>query len=616
MDSERVLAEDSPAVSPSVSRRGVLAGALGAAALAIPSTRRVLAQDQAEPTIQVFPRPNSVTAYPGTQITFRGEGLTRLSPIKVSGSLSGEHSGIEVRHSDGNGVSFYPDVAFQPAETVVVDTRLGVVGGDSGAFEFACFTPRFIETNPVDNPADDALDVDLEANSVRYRSRPGLVPSKVVLESYGGETAPGYLFLSPKGGKGSDGAMILDDAGEVVWYFPAVVSTERIYDFKVVDFRGEPALVWWQGIAYIGHGFGHWIVANRAYEPIASVRVGNGYPGGDMHDIVITDRGTAIVITYSTLAWDLTEIDGLEDGNLTDSVVQEIDLQTGAVVFEWHSLDHIPIAETYLKYDPEFPNRFIDYVHANALALDAEGNLVVTARNSWAVYKVDRVTGDVLWRFGGRASSFEMGEGTEPAWPHDARPTEDGGLKIFDNGAAPPVHEESRGIFVDLDTEAMTATLAKAYTHPETVLADSQGNVQVLSNGNVLVGWGGAPLASEFAADGTLVLDIHLPEDKESYRAFRFEWDGQPNDEPELAIEPGTDGVAVYATWNGATAVAAWRVLAGETESELAPASDVVTRSGFETEIPVSAAGRLIAVEALDAAGEPIGRSRAVTRDQ
>ncbi len=205
MGSERVLAGDSPAISPSVSRRGVLAGALGAAALAVPGTRRALAEDvpDVKPTSQVFPRPSSVTASPGTQISFRGEGVDRLSPIKVSGSLSGEHSGIEVRHSDGNGVSFYPDVAFQPGETVVVDTRLGIVGGESGAFQFACCTPRFIETNPVDNPADDAIDIDLEANSVRYRSRPGLVPSKVVLESYGGETAPGYLFLSPKGGKGS-----------------------------------------------------------------------------------------------------------------------------------------------------------------------------------------------------------------------------------------------------------------------------------------------------------------------------------------------------------------------------------------------------------------------------
>jgi len=384
----------------------------------------------------------------------------------------------------------------------------------------------------------------------------------------------------------------------------------------VIDFRGEPALVWWQGIAYIGHGFGHWIVANRAYEPIASVRVGNGYPGGDMHDIVFTDCGTALVITYSTVAWDLSEIDGPEDGNLTDSVVQEIDLETGAVVFEWHSLDHIPVAETYLQYDPEFPNRFIDYVHANALALDAEGNLVVTARNSWAAYKVDRVTGDVLWRYGGKASSFELGEGADLAWPHDARPTDDGGLKIFDNGAAPPVHEQSRGIFVDLDTDAMTATLTKAYTHPEPVLADSQGNVQILTNGNVMVGWGGAPLASEFAADGTLVLDIRLPEDKESYRAFRFAWDGQPTDDPIIAVEPTPDGATVYATWNGSTAVAGWRALADDTEGALAPASDVVAGSGFETEIPVIADGRLLAVEALDASGKPIGRSRAVARDQ
>lgn len=572
MGSERVLAGDSTTVSSSVSRRGVLAGALGAA-LAVPRSRRSLAQNQGDAAIRVFPAHGSLTASPGTQITFRGESLSRLSPVRVTGSVSGEHSGIEVAHSDGGGISWFPDVAFQPGETVTVDTRLEVAGGDEGAFSFSCVQPRVVKMTPADNPADEGIEVDAEASSVRFRSRPGLVPPRIVTESYGGETGSGYLFLSPKGGAGTDGAMIVDDTGGLVWYFPAVVSTERIYDFRVMEYQGEPALVWWQGIAYAGHGFGHWVILDRTYKQIGSIQVGNGYAGGDMHDILLTPRGTAIVGAYNVIAWDLTEVGGSTDGSVIDNVVQEIDIASGAVIFEWHSLDHVAITEAYTEVNPERPNANFDYFHYNSFAFDADGDIIVSARNTWASYKVDRLTGEVHWRLGGKASDFEMGEGTQPAWQHDVRPAGHGELTIFDNGAAPPIHDESRGIVVALDTEAMSATLTREYTHPEPVLADSQGNVQILPNGNVLVGWGGAPLATEFAADGTLVLDIRLPADKESYRVFRFEWDGQPSDEPELAVEPGPDGALVFATWNGATAIASWLVLTGEAEDAMAPVS-------------------------------------------
>jgi hypothetical protein len=188
-----------------------------------------------------------------------------------------------------------------------------------------------------------------------------------------------------------------------------------------------------------------------------------------------------------------------------------------------------------------------------------------------------------------------------------------GEISIFDNGSSPPVHEVSRGLVIALDMEEMTATLAREYLHPAEILAGSQGNMQLLPNGNVLLGWGNQPFVSEFAADGTLLFDARLPGEQHSYRTQRFEWTGRPKDAPHILVEPGSDGEAtVFASWNGATEVAAWRVLGGDTEDAPEPLAEPTPRTGFETEIPVPVTARFWAAEALDGDGQTLGASRTV----
>ena len=67
-----------------------------------------------------------------------------------------------------------------------------------------------------------------------------------------------------------------------------------------------------------------------------------------------------------------------------------------------------------------------------------------------------------------------------------------------------------------------------------------------------------------------MLFDARFPPEVESYRAFRFPWSGQPDEDPALAAEPGPDDeVTLYASWNGATEVATWEVLAGPAPEEL-----------------------------------------------
>jgi hypothetical protein len=283
------------------------------------------------------------------------------------------------------------------------------------------------------------------------------------------------------------------------------------------------------------------------------------------------------------------------------------------VLFEWHSLEHVALEESYYAL-PEDPQKPFDYFHINSIDIDSDGDLLICSRNTCAVYKVGRNTGEVLWQLGGKNSSFELGPGTRTAFQHDARRQKDGTITILDNGAHPQVHDQSRGIVVELNMNKMRATLLREYTSPERLLATSQGNVQVLPNTNVFIGWGSEPLFSEFSYDGKMLFNAYFRPEHESYRAFRFPWVGRPVDRPAAAVERGAgDNVTLYTSWNGATEVESWQVLAGPGPRTLKPVG-FARSEGFETAIPVRTAEPCIEVQAKDRSGRVLGTSTPVRR--
>jgi hypothetical protein len=205
-----------------------------------------------------------------------------------------------------------------------------------------------------------------------------------------------------------------------------------------------------------------------------------------------------------------------------------------------------------------------------------------------------------------------MGPGTRTAYQHDARRQPAGTITIFDNGADPKVHDQSRGIVVELDEDKMISTLVGEYTHPDKLLAGSQGNMQVLPNGNAFIGWGNQPFFSEFNGDGELLFDASFPPEDESYRAFRFQWKGQLSGSPAVAAERGPDDeVRLYASWNGATEVATWEVLAGPSPDRLKAVASV-PRSCFETAITARTAEPYVAVQAKNRSGRVLGTTKVV----
>jgi hypothetical protein len=446
-----------------------------------------------------------------------------------------------------------------------------------------------------------------------FRSRPDLRPPVVHIRVPAHDTAPGSIFLAPKMAVAQAGPMIMDNRGQVVWFHP-LKYTKGVTDFRVQHYRGKPVLTWWRGrLSNVGVGTGWYAIYDSHYRSIAEVRPGHGLVG-DVHEFLLTPRGTALMTIYHRRHADLTAVGGPKDGLIWDGIVQDVDVASGRVLFEWHSFPLIGVTESYSRPPKKqlgtkaFP---YDYIHLNSIDEEPNGNLLVSGRNTHAVYEVSRRTGKVLWRLGGKKSDFRLGPGARFAWQHDARWQPDGTITMFDNGSAPPVEKFTRVLVLHVNMATKRVALVRSYHHPKKLLSPFEGNAQFVPDGHVFVGWGGWPYVSEFARDGRVLFDAYFGHgknpgaDADTYRAYRFVWRGHPTEPPAIAVA----GRTVYVSWNGATDVARWQVLVGKANDDLLVVASA-KKNGFETSIPFRAKGRFIAVQALDGKGKVVGVSR------
>lgn len=553
--------------------------------------------------VSVFPLPGSSASLPGTQITFRGIPAGQIGSVQVVGSKSGSHTGQIEADSDGRGGSFLPDSPFTAGETVTVRTSLNVLGGHNGSWQFTVATP-WGNIGPGQLTMAPA-----GSNGVQhFRSRPDLEPASVTINGGAAPRGPGDIFVAPQAGPIQNGPMLMDRSGNLIWFDPLNTPNMLATDFRVQQIGNRKVLTWWQGFQNRGSGRGEGVIMDSHYHEIATVQAANGLQGADLHEFLVTRFNRAYIIAASPLKTSVTS------KPLMDSVIQEIDIKTGLVLFEWHSFDHIPLSETFFK-NPANSGFVYDPYHANSISITPVGDLIVSMRNTWGVYRVNHESGRVMWTLGTSNSSFSMGKGTGTAFQHDAVIQPDGSLTIFDDGAGPPqVHSQSRAIRVALDTTHKTATLVKEYDHSPAILSWFEGSAQVLPGGDMFVGWGSSPYFSEFNSSGGLDFDARFTEPTTSYRAYRFPWTGSPDTKPDLAVSTGSNGTTtVYASWNGATKVASWRVLAGSAPNSLSPLGTAAKR-GFETAISEHSQQAYFAVQALDSRGRTLATSAAVHR--
>ncbi|MCL2768626.1 MAG: arylsulfotransferase family protein [Solirubrobacterales bacterium] len=561
-------------------------------------------------TLSVSPLPGSRDASPRTQISLLGVAPDALEGVSARGSTSGTHAGRLAAYSQGDGASFLPSRAFQPGELVTVRGRVREGPAlRSFAFSFTVSQPDVLPyAQPTPKPAGKRGEVQA------FHSQPGLhPPTPTVSTSARARQQPGYVFAAPYSGPGQNGPMIFNSEGQLVWFRPLPLGTEAT-NLAVQSYEGHHVLTWWQGyIPPQGFGQGEDVVANSSYHTLLRVRAGNGFRA-DLHDFHLTGNGTALVTVFNPIRCDLSSVGGSSRAAVTDGVFQELDLRTGLVRREWHSVDHVPLSDSYASARSSSLEWPFDYFHINTIEPARNGDLLVSSRNTSALYLVNPATEQIALRVGGKHSSVALAANAATAYQHDAQELPDGDFSIFDNGGVPMVHRQSRGIIVSIDPDTGRDELLDEFVHPTPLQSPSQGNMQLLPNRNAFIGWGTVPDFSEFTPRGKLVFDAHFPTPTASYRGYRFQWKATPSQPPSVAVTPRKrGGVNVYASWNGATGVAAWRLLGGANTTALSPlGSDA--RRGFETAIATPGAPAYVAVQALDSAGAVLGTSRTISR--
>ncbi|KAI0858009.1 Arylsulfotransferase-domain-containing protein [Xylaria cubensis] len=458
------------------------------------------------------------------------------------------------------------------------------------------------------------------------------------------QCSDGYYLIAQKGKIVSDpGPTIFDSRGELVW---ADDSYGVVFNLQVQTYKGENYLTFWSSPegAIRGYGRGTYYMLDSSYELFRKFEPAGEGLKGDLHEFQITERGTALVTIYNPVPADLTSVGGPEQGWVLDCLVQEIDIDTGDLLFEWSAIEHVSLRDVVRYFagpdDGTTPETAFDFFHANSVDVDSEGNYIISGRHISSIMCVSP-KGEILWTLGGMSNDFQDlsdGTATDFMYQHHAQLHANYTLSIFDNAASERAgpgssHGYSRGLLVQLDTTNMTATLLREYHDPtNSKWTVSQGSMQVMED-RVVLSYGWLPFITEFASDGTVLCEVELTPWitarwglVNTYRAFKtLEWVGRPVEPPSVYLNPSD--AQIFVSWNGATEVARW-VLQGaewtdllqsqsktETETEGFVDLDDVMKESFETAFDImDDMPRYLRVAALDKDGHVLMHSQVVDR--
>jgi Arylsulfotransferase (ASST) len=480
-----------------------------------------------------------------------------------------------------------------------------------------------------------------------FVSEPTLRPMKVIGQAFGAGPDPGFAFVAPyafsnDSSYGQQGALILDNANPAnpVWFRPTGNPNLMNTDFRVQQLNGKPVLTFWQGTlatppTYTNVPAGSsesgscYYILDNTYRVIKTVFAQRGFIP-DVHEFLLTPSNTALFLSTKAVPMNLVPYGWPPNGFIQDFAIQEIDLNSGQLVFFWDALDHIPLTNSYEPASSATSSGNIwDAYHLNSVGLtDSPTDILVSGRNLWTIYRISKPTGHIVWQLGGKQSNFTFGTGATFSWQHDARFLPNNVVSMFDDNCCegqtvPPGTTPSHALYLQLNLSNMTANLATEYFLGATFHVASQGNTQTLSDGHVFVGWGQSQYYSEFAPGGNTVnnpmqnllylgtMPPYSSAVNYSYRAYRETWVGMPYYPPVITLVPGParGQTTIYTSWNGATEVKSWQFLAGPNAPGMLPVQ-TMTKSGFETSLTTIAPGPFFQTKALDAHGTVIGASQ------
>jgi Arylsulfotransferase (ASST) len=550
----------------------------------------------------VTPAPGARDAMPQTQVSLLGVPVGEIASLEVRGSVSGLHGGRLEPYSQHDGGSFVPATPFVPGETVTVT---GSVTGHGRSAPFA-YGFTIGDPDPIDKLPKRAVTTGRPGTVLHFASAPGITPPalSVTVDSPAARR-DGDIFLAAYPGPGRTGPTIFDPSGQLVYFKQLPVDTFAT-NVRVQRYAGHRVLTWWQGLISIhGFGLGEGEIYSDSYQHLATIHAGDGLQE-DLHELQLTPDGSALITTWKPLFCDLTAVGGPAYSAVYDAAFQEIDVRTGLVRYEWDSIEHVPLADSYMPASGAKVTWPYDWFHLNSIALEPDGHILISARATWALYDIDPSTGQVSWELGGRAPSFAMGPGTATAWQHDARILGPDTFSVFDNGGPPSSLDHSHGLVLRLDPTTHAVSLVARIAIPRPIFAQTQGDLQLLPDGNWWLGWGNVNESSEVSPTGKQLFEAHTPAGSESYRSLRFDWSAQPRTRPQTAVLRGS---RLAVSWNGATDVGSWQLDAGPTPATMHPVS-TSPRTGFESTLSIPNSAHYVRVVAISTSGKQLAYSK------
>jgi len=489
----------------------------------------LLARAEANPHINYLsPLPGSAMNKPETNIIIRSITAVDASTVvggivSVTGSVTGPHVGTLTLSDDGKTLLFTPAAPFGLGEHVSVVVRGGLRLGDGE--QVAPFDFDFTIARSVQAPVSIVQMLGMLSRNAKEQ-----VTGKNPATAEDSTLPPGFPSLSVlKDSTTSPGSIFL---GSFPWVATTVSTPYLIIagnsgrpDFyrqlsaTAIDFDLQPN----GHLTYFDEGLFLFEELDSSYNIVNSYACGNGY-NTDLHELKLLRNGHALLIGDDAETVDMSKVvpGGDSVANVVGIIVQELDAQKN-VVFQWRSWDHFKITDATHE---DLTASQIDYVHSNALDLDADGNILLSSRHLDEITKIDRTTGAIIWRMGGKNNEFTFVNDTIGfSHQHDIRRLPNGDFTMFDNGN---YHTPafSRAIEYQVDEANKTATLVWQYRNNPDYVSVAMGDVQRLANGNTFIGWGACNMAAtEVTSDGSKLYELSLPDNVVSYRALRYDWE-------------------------------------------------------------------------------------------
>ncbi|KAH9825944.1 Arylsulfotransferase (ASST) [Teratosphaeria destructans] len=469
----------------------------------------------------------------------------------------------------------------------------------------------------------------------QFKSRPDIHPPILDFGILRPElVTPGYIFLAPYRNL-DPGPYIYDNAGNLVWSGAGQSGPKTAHTPRVCRYRGEDHLCFFEGEQHQGFARGHGVIMNNHYQVVKTVDAAGAGASSDMHEFKITPYSngtTALLTVYQPRQYDLTTnprfnvVGGM--GWIVEGVFQEVEIDTGRVVFEWRSLDHVDpgLAWTLPKTTDTSGDGLTeqspwDYFHLNSIDKNEEGDYLISARHVSAIYKLSGKDGSIIWQMGGNAPTIKTTNFVF-SYQHHARWLSENAthtvLSFWDNASngMNTTGEFSHGWIISINHISEEAEMIKEWGAPEPeggLLSGSQGNMQMLPNGGCHMSWGEHAYITEHTADGHPVMYAKLA-DRESnvmiYRSNKYNWTAQPLTKPALWTYSRNEAKMIaFASWNGATEIRSWNFYTSGSPDGPWELAGNVEKTGFETEFNTDRVATWTYAEALDGDGRALETS-------